>query len=219
MLHNIKKVLIQRVPFLSSLIVINTLLISNRSYLKSTGYMESFKRGYPCDKEGEALPLMNYAVIAFLKERLNKEISIFEYGSGFSTTFYANYVDSITSLEYDLFWFNKVKKSASKNVTMLFEKKDENGKYCRVIGKTDTKYNIVVIDGRDRVNCAYQCLNSLSSDGVIIFDDSQRDRYFVGLDFLESKGFKRIHFEGLKPRGKSMDRTTIFYKDNNCLGI
>ncbi len=218
MLKSLKKIA-KKVPFVPSLLTINTLLINKKSYLRSTGYLNSFKNGYPCDEKGEVLPWMNYPVIAFLKERLNKEITIFEYGSGFSTRFYATRVKHVTSLEYNSFWYEKVKQTLPDNVTLLFQETDINGKYCRVIQQNDVKYEMIVIDGDDRENCMQQCLVSLSKTGVIVLDDSQRESYAKSISSLENKGFKRIHFEGLKPKGKIMDRSTVFYRDNNCLDI
>lgn len=218
MLYEIKKIL-KRVPFVPSLLTINTLLVNKKSYLKSTGYLNSFRNGYPCDQNGEFLPWMNYPVIAFLKERLKKNINVFEYGSGFSTRFYASYVNHVTSLEYDSFWFEKVKETLPDNATLLYQETDIDGKYCRAIQKTNLKYEMIVIDGDDRSHCMQECLVSLTDDGVIILDDSQREIYRESILLLEQKKFKRIHFEGLKPKGKSMDRTTIFYRENNCFGI
>ena len=213
------KKILKKLPFVPSLLTINTLLINKKSYLRSTGYLNSFKNGYPCDQNGEVLPWMNYPVIAFLKERLNKDINVFEYGSGFSTRFYAARVNHVTSLEYSAFWFEKVKGTLPENVTLLFQESDIDGKYCRAIQQTDSQYQMIVIDGDDRENCMAQCLGSLSDNGVIILDDSQREAYQKSISSLEEKGFKRIHFEGLKPKGKIMDRTTVFYRDDNCFGI
>jgi len=218
MLYEIKKVF-KSIPFVPGLLTINTLLFNKKSYLRTTGYLESFKRSYPCDRNGEVLPWMNYPVIAFLKERLHKDINVFEYGSGFSTRFYAARVNSVTSVEYNAFWYEKVKETLPENVTLLFCETDIDGEYCRTIQKNDTKYEMIVVDGDDRENCIHQCLDSLSDNGVLILDDSQRKLYRDGIAFLEGKGFKRIHFEGLKPKGKIMDRTTVFYRDNNCFGI
>jgi len=218
MYYNAKK-LLKKIPFIPSLLTINTLLVNKKSYLRSTGYLNSFRNGYPCDLQGEALPWMNYPVIAFLKERLNKKLNIFEYGSGYSTQFYATRVNYVTSLEYNQLWYERIKPTLPENVALLFQKSDIDGKYCRVIQKNDTKYQVIIIDGDDRENCIQQCLGSLNHDGVIILDDSQRDVYANSILFLERKGFKRIHFEGLKPKGKAMDQTTIFYRDGNCFGI
>lgn len=213
------KLLLKKIPFVPSLLTINTLLVNKKSYLRSTGYLRSFKQGHPCDANGEFLPWMNYPVVAFLKERLNKDINIFEYGSGYSTRFYAQRVGTVTSLEYNQLWYNRIKDTLPNNVTLIYQKSDIDGQYCRAIQQSKQKYELVIVDGDDRHNCMRVCIDSLTKNGVIILDDSQRAEYDEGILALEQSGFKRIHFEGLKPKGKHMDRTTIFYKDQNCLGI
>jgi len=131
------KLFLKKIPFVPSLLTINTLLINKKSYLRSTGYLRSFKQGHPCDENGEFLPWMNYPVIAFLKERLNKDINIFEYGSGYSTRFYAQRVDTVTSLEYNQLWYNRIKDTLPNNVTLIYQKSDIDGQYCRAIQKTE----------------------------------------------------------------------------------
>lgn len=66
------------------------LVYSKRSMLRKLGWVESVRTGKPCRKDGSPIPWMNYSVIQFLDERLNKDLSLFEYGSGNSTMFYAS---------------------------------------------------------------------------------------------------------------------------------
>ena len=77
------------------------LLTDKNYFLHEMGYTQSFIHKKPITKEGEYIPWMNYSIINFLNERLNKLQNIFEYGSGFSTIFYAKKVNSICLLEYD----------------------------------------------------------------------------------------------------------------------
>jgi hypothetical protein len=76
-----------------------------------------------------------------------------------------------------------------------------------------------IVDGRDRMNRIKQSISALSAKGVILLDDSQRERYQEGIDFAKSKGFKALNFEGLKATGTEVDRTTIFYRVGNCFDI
>jgi len=78
--------------YLWPLLVAHRLVWRPTSYLHLTGWVESHKRGYPCDRTGMEVPWMNYSVVAFLKERLNQKMSVFEYGCGYSTLFYSRLV-------------------------------------------------------------------------------------------------------------------------------
>jgi hypothetical protein len=57
--------------------VYKNLIIDKNSYLILTGWYESLKRGYPCNIDGAELPWMNYSIISFLEQRLNKNLSVF----------------------------------------------------------------------------------------------------------------------------------------------
>ena len=72
--------------------------------LRKLGYIESVKTQKPCRKNGSPIPWMNYAVIQFLEERLADDLSLFEYGSGNSTCFYASLVKDVVSIEMDEQW-------------------------------------------------------------------------------------------------------------------
>lgn len=216
-----KKILYKTFPRLGRYynILFRELLHDERSYLQATGWMRSLKEDKPVAQNGDPLPWMNYPMIEFLEERLQKDHTLFEYGSGFSTLFYAERVGSVVSLEYSKKWVEILQKQVPSNVELLHVEKDEDGKYCRAIQTTEKKFDIVFIDGRDRVNCLKQCLDNLSERGVILFDDSHRERYQEGLQFALEKGFKQLHFQGLKPTGYKHYRTTLFYKPHNCFNL
>jgi len=77
-------------------------LIKNEcSYIHKTGWYRSYIEKKPVDRHGEVIPWMSFPVVSILDEKLNADLTMFEYGSGFSTKFYAKRVKSIISLEYD----------------------------------------------------------------------------------------------------------------------
>lgn len=195
------------------------LILRETSYLHTTGWVESLKRGYPCDAQGLEIPWMNYPVVNFLKERLNKELALFEFGSGYSTLFYATLVRDVTSVEYNKEWYDFMSKRKVNNVSLLYREKDIDGTYCRTINETEKEYDIVVVDGRDRVNCVKQSIEKLSSKGIILLDDSNRNRYKEAIEYAKNKGFRSLNIEGLKATGHGIDRTTLLYRNENCLNI
>lgn len=196
-----------------------TLLFDRDSYLVQTGFINTHKVGFPCSLDGKPLPWMNYSVITFLNGHLDKNIQLFEFGSGYSTLFFSERVANVISVEYDRDWFTKIQSLAPQNVRIFFCEKDYDGNYCRTVKEMNKLFDMVIVDGRDRVSCIKQAYPCLSGKGVIILDDSHRPRYKSGIEFLLSNGFKSIGFEGLEPCGFSISSTTIFYKENNCLGL
>jgi len=194
-------------------------VIRKKSYLHSIGWYESFKRGYPCDKLGNELPWMNYPVVAILNERLSKHIELFEYGSGYSTIYYSQRVRSVTSIEYDQQWLAKMHNRLPENANVYFVEKDVDGEYCRAIKHFSQLFDVVVIDGRDRVNCVKHAIDKLSDEGIIILDDSHRAEYSPAIVYAKQRGFRALNVEGIKPTGGRIYRTTLLYRDNNCLGF
>jgi predicted O-methyltransferase YrrM len=218
--QRLQKLLLQCMPSLGVALKVHWTLVRNpNSYLQYTGWLESIRRGYPCKPDGSELPWMNYAVISFLEARLQKHFSLFEFGSGFSTIFYSRHVKKVISVEYDPAWFATIRQRAPQNASILLQDYDVDGLYCRTIVKTGQRFDVVIVDGRDRVNCVQQSISCLSADGVILLDDSQRSEYAPGIEYARARGFKALDFEGLKPTGPDMHRTTVLYRSENCLGL
>jgi hypothetical protein len=86
------------------------LSMGTAGYLKEIGWIESFDKQLPVDKEGKPLPWVTYGFIDFISDKLNKNMDIFEYGSGNSTLWYAEKVNSVTSVEHNKIWYEKIKK-------------------------------------------------------------------------------------------------------------
>ena len=57
----------------------------------------------------------------------------------------------------------------SANASVSHYPLEADGDYCRAAETTQQEFAIVVIDGRDRVNCARHSLSALESAGVIVW--------------------------------------------------
>ena len=53
--------------------------------LSSLGWYYATENGMVLDEEKHPMPWYSYSAVYFLKERLNKNMAVFEFGSGFST--------------------------------------------------------------------------------------------------------------------------------------
>jgi hypothetical protein len=194
-------------------------LIRKDSYLKRVGWFESFRQGMPCEENKIALPWFTYGAIAFLEKRINKEMYVFEYGSGNSTIWWSGRASKVVSCEHDRKWYFHMKSKLANNVEYLHFDLVSGGDYSKEILKYKDTFDIVVIDGRDRVNCARNSIPALKSNGVIIWDNSDREKYTEGYDFLIANGFRRLDFVGMGPIGSKGWCTSVFYRSNNCLCI
>ncbi|MDF3079066.1 MAG: FkbM family methyltransferase [Sphingobacteriaceae bacterium] len=190
-----------------------------KGYLAEIGWIKSFENKAPVDIDGNPIPWVTYSFIDFIKDRLTKSQSVFEFGSGNSTLFYAKYAGSVVSVEHDKSWLEKISSSAPANSEMIYSNLVYDGEYCRMPSKASKKFNIIIVDGRDRVNCCKNCLGALAEDGVVVLDDSEREQYFEAVNFLVAQGFKHLSFSGISPGFFYRKSTSVFYKINNCLGI
>lgn len=200
--------------------LLRTLLFARHNgYLIDTGWINSFIKKEPVDKYNSPIPWLTYPAINFLSERLNRDFLMFEYGSGNSTLYYSKIVKKVIAVEHNKAWYEKIKSRLSENSEIIFVNFDYNEIYCQTIKSTNQKFDIIIIDAEDRVNCIKNCLNNISENGVIILDDSEREEYNEGIEFLKQNEFKRLDFRGISAGFIHQKITTIFYRESNCLNI
>jgi hypothetical protein len=189
--------------------------------LKEDGWFESYRRKESIDGHGNPIPWFTYPAIDFINRRLRSDMKIFEYGCGASTLWWAKRVGSVVSCEHDEQWYRKIVALAPSNVTIHHVEFDNNLVYAGTIQKYERVFDLVVIDGPDRVNCAMRSLEALKDSGIIIWDDSERDKdeCAEGFRFLREHGFRCLEFVGLSPIVPNKCETSIFYRQNNTFGI
>lgn len=190
------------------------------AYLVETGYIKSIKNFEPINKDGAPIPWMNYSFLDFLEPRLHKSMNIFEYGSGYSTLYLSNKVGSVTSVEFDKSWFKKMNEYLEKKDNCEIIYRHEPDQYNAAIKEYGDKlFDMIIVDGRDRKECVKHILPYLSDSGVVLLDDSWKAKFDEVFEFFKEKGFKELSFTGLKPGGMIVEKTTVFYRKNNVLGI
>ncbi len=187
--------------------------------LKEDGWFRSFIEKAPVDADGNPLPWITYPAIEFLKNRIRSEMSVFEYGCGNSTLWWASKVKEVISVQHENDWYQKIATIKPENVTLYRVDLENGGTYSKKISEFKNRFDIVVIDGRDRVNCAKNSLQALKPDGVIIWDNSARLEYQEGYEFLLKNGFRKIEFIGMCPVVNIKTETAVFYRDKNTFGI
>ncbi len=199
---------------------LNALLsYGHKGYLATIGWFTAFDTHQAVDEAGQPLPWVTYSFIDFIKTRLNKELSIFEYGSGNSTLFYAKRVKRVVSVEHDEAWFKKIVEEKASNAEMIFTHLEKGGEYCQKAKLLGEKFEVIIVDGRDRVNCCKHSIDALTPNGVLVLDDLEREMYQEARTFLTEKGFKELPFTGISPGLFYNKATSVFYKADNCLGI
>ena len=129
-----------------------------------------------------------------LKSYLKKDMIVFEWGCGGSTLEFSKFVKEYYSVEHDFEWYKLISKNIQKNTKLYYSPPEtqnldwqprfEEGDYnnfknyvnqINAIASFDKKFDLIVIDGRARVDCAIEALPHLSEKGVIINNDFVRE--------------------------------------------
>lgn len=122
---------------------------------------------------------------------------MFEWGSGGSTTFFSYFVKKYISIEHDHYWFLKTIKGIEKEErgnVILYWVSAPNENYTQYTDKIhdkvfdDVHIDVVLIDGRSRVECAKNLFNRIGDDCIVFLHDSQRERYNEIYDYYDIIG-------------------------------
>lgn len=178
---------------------------------------QSIDKKICCDKDGNPIPWYTYPAIEYLSQFDYQEKSIFEFGCGYSTLFWARRAKSVTSVEDNPTWFEKWKSEFNcDNVHILLC--EEGPSYYNAVLEDGKTYDVIVIDGKCRTDCAKQAVKALSDDGLIILDDSDRvntsKEYFDAINILKDNGLLQVDFYGFCPMNNYTKTTSVFFRRN-----
>ena len=195
------------------------LSLRHTGYLFDVGWFYAFNKREPVDKNNQPIPWFTYPSINFFTNRLNKNLNVFEFGSGNSSLFFAERVKSLISVEHNNQWFEKIKNFLPYNSKLSYVDSNTPAQYLEPLKVSNDKFDIIIVDGLYRNECLIESINYLTDEGLIVLDDSERVIYNEGINFILKNNFKRIDFSGIAPGLLYSKTTTIFYKQKNCLNI
>ena len=164
---------------------------------------------------------------------------IFEYGGGSSTLWLAERVKSVTTVEHDAGWFTRIEQKLGEqgltNCVVLFREPENvetappataNGDgigylsqkcpgsfaaYVQAIDQfPDDSFDFVFVDGRSRAACLHHAARKVRPGGLLILDDSNRERYQQAAQCLQA--WVRKDFCGIKPFQSRLGYTTCWIK-------
>src|SRR5947207_12916151 len=90
-----------------------------RILLYDQAYFASIRDGELRDQQGNYVPWFTYPAIEALKNWDLSDKRVFEYGSGYSTLFWAAGAKEVVSVEHDAAWYEKIVKLAPPNVRLI----------------------------------------------------------------------------------------------------
>lgn len=158
------------------------------------------------DKNNRPLPWFSYPSIEYLQQFDLKDKTVFEWGSGNSSLFFADRCKFVTSVESDEIWYRFVKNNSRPNQDVMFITNREE-----YVSAMKRPYDIVIIDGNFRRDCVSKSLNNLQAAQMIIFDNSNWYVESCG-QIRELRDFIQIDFFGMAPLVHYAISTTIFLR-------
>lgn len=168
-----------------------------------------------------ALPWFSYGAIEFLERFLTREMSVFEFGCGGSTVFFAQRCGSVRCVEDDAQWAALVRQrladAALSNVTIHEQAFDfranrgfEQSQYLAQV-RSGT-FDVIVVDGQDvdysiRPRCFAAAEEQVKPGGIVVVDDSWRYR-----QLRTSHRAKRVEvFETVGPARFGVTSTDVYF--------
>lgn len=202
----------------STRLIKGLLSLATKGYFEETGWNLSYIHKESLAPDGNPIPWLTYSLLDFLSGRIHENMTLFEYGSGNSTIYFSKLVKEIDAVEDNKEWLEKVAAKVPENVNLIYQSL-EGTAYENTILNQEKSYDLVIVDGRKRVKCLKTAVEKIKNDGVLLLDDAEREKYAEAFVFMKEKGFKYIPFSGIAIGAIHAKNTTVFYKDDNCLGI
>jgi precorrin-6B methylase 2 len=187
--------------------------------LRENGWIRTRRENRCVDAEGRPIPWLAYPAIEFLARRARPEMTVFEYGCGSSTLWWASRVRRVVAVEHDAGWAKGIAAEAPPNATVVHVPLAGGDAYATNATTHGVAFDVVVVDGRDRVRCTSSAIRALAPGGVVVFDNSDRAEYADAYEELRAAGFRRLDFVGMAPLIGYRTETSIFYRTDNCFGI
>ena len=167
------------------------------------------------DKDGHPIPWYTYPAIEYLNQFDYSSKNIFEYGCGNSSLYWASRAATVTSVEDNQEWYKKWQNELqASNLEILY--REESKAYENAIFEKDILFDVIVIDGKRRERCSITALKKLSSNGIIILDDSDRintsQEYIQAVSTLKEANLLQVDFYGFCPMNNYTKTTSIFFR-------
>lgn len=141
-------------------------------------------------------PLMKYRESEIIREIIinKKPALVLEWGSGFSTLYFPEYMNknfSWISIEHDRDWAAKIRHLNKRSNVEIINIPPDNypwtdryndGAYTDLktyitYPEKYSKFDIIIIDGRGRGECLKKSLELINKNGIVIFHDSNRKHF------------------------------------------
>ena len=152
-----------------------------------------------------------YRLTDTLLHRIGPGTRVFEYGGGGSTAWFADLGADVTTVEHHPEWVAHLNEQFRDDEHVeLIHRSDANGfaDYITAIDAyPDASFDVVVVDGRERVQCFEHSVAKIKPGGTLILDDVDRARYARAFEVVD---WPREVVHGFAPCKPTMGHTAAF---------
>lgn len=146
------------------------------------------------------VPWLSYEAILWLYEHIRDDWTIFEWGSGASTFWFASRCSQVVSVEHNEAWSEIVRRLLSQRITKNVELwcEPEQLRYVNAADEYDDgRFDLIVVDGFSdwRVDCVEKAIGKVKPGGYLILDNSERKHISPACDSVPET-WTRIDLDG-----------------------
>lgn len=169
----------------------------------------------------DCYPWYAFSAIDYLERHLRSGMTVLEYGSGYSTLWWAKRVSHVKSLERNPQWCQEVKGAlqvhAFDHVELIVVQDIDrhNPQHAdRYIAYAEPlqQYDVVIVDDIFRNEVSAAAVDLVKPGGLLILDDSEREQYNQAMRMLEAKKWSFASFYGTPPYHFHEKQTTVWHK-------
>ena len=143
-------------------------------------------------------PKANNFLVKYFEE--HKDPYVLEFGIGGSTVWFSQKTKHLCSVEHDSKWYDDVSNYLKNKVQINLLPRPYHT-FCDTF--VDNFFDLILVDGRDRVKCIESSIRILKSGGILMLDNSERPYYQKGINLL--KTWKRTTVEFIEPPPSSWE--------------
>lgn len=170
----------------------------------------SFKRA-AVDREGKPIPWYTYPCIRQIAQTDFAGRDVLEFGGGHSTLWWQERARSVLSFEADAQWAALIRPRLSERASLQLVSPDWDIQHRQIsetlAGRT---FDVVIIDGLDRIGLIPTAVSVLRSGGFILFDNAEWDGF---KEAWAPFGLQRVDYYGPSPGVPLQHCTSLFFAD------
>jgi hypothetical protein len=159
-------------------------------------------------------PWLAFDLVDWLDGTLRGDSVVFEYGGGGSTAWFSDRVKFVVSAEHNPEWATSLRETfgETSNVELLQSHTAEDwDEYIGLIDRyPDEFFDLVLIDGRERLRCLDRSIPKVRPGGYLILDDFWRPRYAPAAEKLAT--WERRDFRGIAPGKTAAGHSVVWTK-------